>query len=136
MKTTRPLSKLDYKLLGLYTIIKRVGSRAYKLDLLPNVKTHPVFHISLLEPAQPTTKAIGRHIQPSPLPIILDDEEEREVEEVVDSRCHPGKIQYRVKWTGFHDPDTTWYSAENFRNSPDAITQFHTRYPGKLARRQ
>jgi hypothetical protein len=136
VKTTRPSSKLDYKLLGPYTIIKRVGSPAYKLDLPPNVKIHPVFHISLLEPAQPTTKAIPRHIQPSPLPIILDDEERWEVEEVVDSRRHRGKVQYRVKWTGFYDPDTTWYPAENFRNSPDAITQFHTRYPGKPAPRQ
>jgi hypothetical protein len=114
MKTTRPSSKLDYKLLGPYTIIKWVASRAYKLDLPPNVKIHPVFHISLLEPAQPTTKAISRHIQPSPLPIILHDEEEWEVEEVVDSQCHRGKIQYQVKWTGFHNPDTTWYPAENF----------------------
>jgi hypothetical protein len=105
--TTQPSSKLDYKLLGPYTIIKRVGSRAYKLDLLPNVKIHPVFHISLLEPAQPTTKAIPGPMQPSPLPIILDDEEEWEVKEVVDSQRHRGKIQYRVKWTGFHDPDTT-----------------------------
>jgi hypothetical protein len=136
VKTTRPSSKLDYKLLGPYTIIKRVGSRAYKLDLPPNVKIHRVFHISLLEPAQPTTKAIPGHIQPSPLPIILDDKEEWEVEEVVDSRHHRGKIQYRVKWTGFHDPNTTWYSAENFRNSQDAIPQFHTRYPGKPAPRQ
>jgi hypothetical protein len=51
VKTTRPSSNLDYRLLGPYTIIKRVGSRAYKLDLPPNVKIHPVFHISLLEPA-------------------------------------------------------------------------------------
>jgi hypothetical protein len=136
LKTTRPLSKRDYKLLRPYTIIKWVGSWAYKLDLPPNVKIHPVFHISLLEPAQPTTKAIPRHIQPSPLPIILDDEEEWEVKEVVDSRHHRGKIQYRVKWTGFYDPNTTWYPTENFRNSPDAITQFHTRYPGKPAPRQ
>jgi hypothetical protein len=85
VKTTQPSSKLDYKLLGPYTIIKQVGSQAYKLDLLPNIKLHPVFHISLLEPAQPTTKAIPGHIQPSLLPIILDDEEEWEVKEVVNS---------------------------------------------------
>jgi hypothetical protein len=63
----------------------------------------------------------------------FDDEEEWEVEEIVDSRCHRGRIQYRVKWTGFHDPDTTWYPADNFRNSPDAVTQFHGRYPNKPA---
>jgi hypothetical protein len=81
-------------------------------------------------------KAIPGHIQPSLLPIILDNEEESEVEEVVDSQRHRGKIQYRVKWTGFYDPNTTWNPTENFRNSPDAIMQFHTRYPGKPAPRQ
>jgi hypothetical protein len=92
-----------------------------------------VFHISLLEPSQLTSTTIPAHIQPPPLPIILDDEEEWEVEEIVDSRRHRGKIQYRVKWTGFHDPDTTWYPTENVRNSPDAVTQFHRRYPNKPA---
>jgi hypothetical protein len=133
VKTTRPSNKLDYKLLGPYTILARVGSRAYKLDLPSNIQIHPVFHISLLEPSQPTSTTIPWHIQPPPLPIILDDEEEWEVEEIVDSQRHRGKIQYRVKWTGFHDPDTTWYPTENFRNSPDAVTQFHRRYPNKPA---
>jgi hypothetical protein len=133
VKTTRPSNKLDYKLLGPYTILSKVGSRAYKLDLPPNAKIHPVFHISLLEPSQPTSTTIPGHIQPPPLPIVLDDEEEWEVEEIVDSRRHRGQIQYRVKWTGFHDPDTTWYPADNFQNSPDAITQFHRRYPNKPA---
>jgi hypothetical protein len=85
VKTTRPSNKLDYKLLGPYTILARVGSRTYKLDLPLNVKIHPVFHISLLEPSQPTSTTIPGHIQPPPLPIILDDEEEWEVEEIVDS---------------------------------------------------
>jgi hypothetical protein len=133
VKTTRPSNKLDYKLLGPYTILARVGSRAYKLDLPSNVNIHPVFHISLLEPSQPTSTTIPGHIQPPPLPIILDDEEEWEVEEIVDSRRRWGKIQYRVKWTGFHDPDTTWYPTENFQNSPNAVTQFHRRYPNKPA---
>jgi len=40
-------------------------------------------------------------------------------------------MQYRVKWTGFHDPDRTWYPASNFDNSPDLIRQFHKEYPEK-----
>jgi hypothetical protein len=97
VKTTRPSNKLDYKLLGPYTILPRVGSRAYRLDIPLNINIHPVFHISLLEPSQPTSTTIPGHIQPPPLPIILDNKEDWEVEEIMDSRCHQGKIQYRVK---------------------------------------
>jgi hypothetical protein len=135
VKTTRPSSKLDYKLMGPYTILERVGTRAYKLDLPASVKIHPVFHISLLELAQPTLTPIPGHVQPPPPPIVIEDEEEWEVEEIVDSRYHRNRLQYRVRWTGFPDPDRTWYPSENFTNSPDAIRRFHTTYPRKPAPR-
>jgi hypothetical protein len=57
------------------------------------------------------------------------------VEEIVDSRYHRNRLQYRVRWTGFPDPDRTWYPSENFTNSPDAIRRFHTTYPRKPAPR-
>jgi hypothetical protein len=85
VKMTRPSSKLDYKHIGPYTILEQVGSRAYKLDLPPSVNIYPVFYISLLELAQPQNEPILGHLQPPPLPIIIDDEEEWEVEEIVNS---------------------------------------------------
>jgi hypothetical protein len=71
-----------------YTILERVGSRAYILDLPPSVKLHPVFYISLLEPAEPDSKPIPCHIQPPPPPVIIDNEEELELQEIVNSCCH------------------------------------------------
>jgi hypothetical protein len=75
---------LDYKPIGPYTILEKVGSRAYKLDLPPSIQLHPVFHISLLELAKPNSEPIPGHIQPPPLPVIIDNEEEWELEEIVD----------------------------------------------------
>jgi hypothetical protein len=135
VKTTRPSGKLDYKLIGPYTILERVGSRAYTLDLPPSIQLHPVFHISLLEPAEPDSEPIPGHIQPPPPPVIIDNEKEWELEEIVDSRQYRNQLQYRVKWTGFHDQDKAWYPAMNFENSQDAVQQFHTRYPQKPAPR-
>ena len=50
VKTTRPSKKLDYKKMGLYKIIKKVGTSSYKLDLPTSMTIHNPFHISLLEP--------------------------------------------------------------------------------------
>jgi hypothetical protein len=135
VKTTRPSGKLDYKLIGPYTILEKVGSRAYNLDLPPSIQLHPVFHISLLEPAEPDSEPIPGHIQPPPPPVIIDNEEEWELEEIVDSRHYRNQLQYRVKWIGFHDQDKAWYPAMNFENSRDAVQQFHMRYPQKPALR-
>jgi hypothetical protein len=88
VKTTHPSNKLDYRLIGPYTILERIGSRAYKLDLPSGIRIHPVFHISLLELAQPRNEPILGHIQPPPPLMIIDDEEEWEVEEIVDSHYH------------------------------------------------
>jgi hypothetical protein len=94
---------LDYKLIGPYTILEKVGSRAYKLDLPPSIQLYPVFHISLLEPAKPNSKPIPEHIQLPPLPVIINNEEEWELEEIVDSCYYQNQLQCQVKWTGFHD---------------------------------
>ena len=48
--TTRPSAKLDYKRVGKYRIVQKVSSHAYKLALPPNMKNHPVFYTSQLEP--------------------------------------------------------------------------------------
>ena len=40
---------------GPYTIVKSVGSQAYKLDLPGHLKVHDVFHVNLLKQYSPRT---------------------------------------------------------------------------------
>src|SRR5437667_3934318 len=47
--TQRPSKKLDWKRLGPYPILERIGTHAYRLHLPPSLRIHPVFHISLLD---------------------------------------------------------------------------------------
>ena len=63
-------------------------------------------------------------------PVIIDNEEECEVEDILDVRSHRGEIQYWVKWTGW-DEDREWYDASGFDNSPEIVDDFYTRYPNK-----
>ena len=55
LKTKRPSKKLDHVKVGPFLIEERRGAVNYKLDLPKDSKRHPVFHVSLLEPADPNT---------------------------------------------------------------------------------
>ena len=124
IRTTRPSSKLDYKKLGRFKILEKVSSHAYKLDLPPSMKVHPVFHVSLLEPA--FSDPLSGQKNPPPQPIIVDGEEEWLVEKIVSYRIRHGKLQYLVKWTGYNE--LTWEPADSFTNT-NFIEQFHLDHP-------
>jgi len=68
------------------------------------MRIHNTFQISLLE-LYHDDKFPSQRAQPPP-PIIIKGEPEYEVEQIIDSRPHYGKLQYRAKWTGY-PPNTT-----------------------------
>ncbi|MBW0594229.1 hypothetical protein O181_133944 [Austropuccinia psidii MF-1] len=92
---------------------------------------HPVFHISLLEPVK-TSPIPNRHQEPLP-PITIEEEEEWEVSQVLDSKLKGRKLWYLVEWKGFsQDPErSTWESAKHLNNYPDLCKDFHSLYPDK-----
>jgi len=53
LKTRRLSKKLDYVKVSLFRIKKVKRPVSYELDLSKDAKVHPVFYISLLEPADP-----------------------------------------------------------------------------------
>ena len=55
LRTTRPSKKLDYKKIGPFIIIAKLGPAIRKLQLLKNAKVHLVFNVFLLHPASPDT---------------------------------------------------------------------------------
>ena len=130
IRTTRPCKKLDYKKIGPFKILAKIGTSSYKLDLPTSMRIHNTFHISLLE-LYNDNKLPSQGSEPPP-PIILEGEPEYELEEIIDSRLHYNKLQYRAKWTGYSpEHDKTWYPADNFENADLAKRNFHSRYPSK-----
>ena len=67
-------------------------------------------------------------MQEPPEPVEINDDEEWEVKQILDSRIHWKKLQYCVKWLGF-DEDWTWYPTLNFMGSPHQLHTFHIDYP-------
>ena len=98
IRTTRPCKKRDYKKIGPFTILARIGESAYKLDLPQSMRIHNTFHISLLE-LYHDDKLSSQRTQPPP-PIIIEGEPEYELKQIIDSRQHYGKLQYPAKWSG------------------------------------
>ncbi len=95
------------------------------------MKIHDIFHTSLLRKV--ATDPLTGQIQSPPSPIVVEDEEkEYEIDDILDSRYHYGKLQYRVVWTG-HFSDRAWYSTENFQNhSKEILNDYHQRYSEKF----
>ena len=79
--SNRPSKKLDNKRYGPFRISKDIGSGAFELELPEGWMIHNVFNKDLLircvEP-----KFQGQCRNPAPSPVIINEEEEYEVEEV------------------------------------------------------
>jgi len=86
LRTKRPMEKLDHKMFGPFDVKRKVGSRAYEVELPERWDIHPVFHVSLLEPYR--EDPVGRHQKIIPTPDIVDNEPSYVVAEVVDSRWY------------------------------------------------
>ncbi len=129
LKTRRPSDKLDYRRLGPFRVSKQVNEVAYRLDLPSNMKIHPVFHVSLLEPYKESTIP-GRLPAPLP-PIEINGEEEFEVSKIIDSHINRRRLEYLVHWQGYDISERTWEPAVNLANAPKMINKFHRQYPTK-----
>jgi len=69
---------------------------------------HNTFHISLFEPYQ-DNRFLSQIKEPPPA-IQIEGEDEYELDEIIDSRLHYNKLQYRAKWKGYSpEYDKVWY---------------------------
>ena len=132
IKTLRPSKKLDHRFIGPYKVLEKIGSHAYRLDLPSSIKIHPVFHVSLLLPAQNSSLPdFPNRVASPPPPVEVDGYEEWKVREIIDSRIHRGKLQYLVAWEGFpNSSDNSWEPEVNVRGN-EFVNNFHLRYPSK-----
>ena len=79
------------------------------------MRIHPVFHISLLEPAHPDAESQDK------VEIILENEEEYKVEQILDTRKSKGKIEYLIHWKGYRYNEDTWEPIKNLINCQQLV---------------
>ena len=134
-RTTRPSHKLSEKFLGPFEILAKAGSHSYTLRLPGTIRgVHPVFHVSMLEPAVPNE--IPNRIQSLPPPVDVQGELEYEIAEVLDSKIDKHRscrLLYLVCWLGYENTDEefSWLPATELEHAKDLISDFHSAYPNK-----
>jgi hypothetical protein len=118
LKTRRPTKKLDQVKVGPFLIEEQRGPQNYRLQLPKDARIHPVFHISLLEPADKDT----------PLQTTFHYQEQ---EEPPENWYDAEKIlswdgrEYLIKWKNYPNSESTWEPPENLAHCLSLLQEFH-----------
>ena len=100
--------KLAPKFYGPYRILQKIGSIAYKLELPPSSRIHPVFHVSCLK------KVLGTNIKGQTILPELDNEGSifLEPEAVLNKRTRQLRsrsiTEVLIQWHGMQPEDAMW----------------------------
>ncbi len=135
LNTNNRSPKLLAKFIGPFRITTKLSDVVYKLDLPPNFKVHPVFHISKLkqyvqhDDQFPIRTQNNSNNNSRPLPeVFQNDEPEFEVEQILDKRTrNRGRnvvIEYLIKWHGFPIHESTWEPIHHLDNATEAIQEY------------
>lgn len=117
IKTKRPSDKLDYKQIGPFKVKRKISDTNYELSPPRSMQIHPIFHISLLEPAPPRAQ-LDKTTE-------LEDEGEYEVEKILDHRGEGPQTEYLVKWKGYDSDENTWEPLGHVTNAQAMLAQYH-----------
>ncbi|KAL4302447.1 hypothetical protein GQ457_10G005140 [Hibiscus cannabinus] len=104
---SRKCQKLAPKWFGPFLIVGKVGKVAYKLQLPPGSKVHPIFHVSQLK------KHIGSALYQYGLPIVGPDGAiNKEPMKILDRRIgkkgNKAVTEVLVEWSNSFPEDATW----------------------------
>jgi Integrase zinc binding domain/RNase H-like domain found in reverse transcriptase/Integrase core domain/Chromo (CHRromatin Organisation MOdifier) domain len=123
-----PKAKLGDQRTGPFEVLEKVGKLAYKLDLPPAWRIHPVLSVAQLELFRPDP--FNRTTAP-PKPIVVDGEEEYEVEAIIKSamrgRGANREKHYLVRWKGYGPASDEWIPARDMEHAPDIVQEFENR---------
>jgi Chromo (CHRromatin Organisation MOdifier) domain len=117
-------AKLAPRRHGPFKVAQVISPVAVRLELPPQWRIHPVFHISLLTPYTETPSHGPNFTRPPP--DLIDGEEEYEVEQIRSHRSwgRSKTLQYLIKWVGYPESDNTWENADQI-HAPELIKLYH-----------
>ncbi|KAL0176934.1 hypothetical protein M9458_029264, partial [Cirrhinus mrigala] len=131
-----PCKKLSPRYVGPFKIIKQITPVSFRLQLPPEYRISPTFHVSLFKPAGPPegVENLDETASQGPPPIIIDGEEVYRVNSILDSRRRRGRLEYLVDWEGFGPEERSWVASGDILD-PSLTTDFHSNHPDRPAPR-
>ena len=124
--TARSFKKLNDKMLDSFINLNLVDS-LYKLKLSESMHVHDVFYSDLLHSV--VNDFLSDQKNEFSDSIVINDENEWEIDDILNSRQYQRRLQYRVKWNDY-DNDLNWYNADDdeFMNAQKIDDDFHIQY--------
>ncbi|KAL0188522.1 hypothetical protein M9458_015621 [Cirrhinus mrigala] len=100
---------------GPFRITRQITPVSFRLELPPEYRISPTFHVSLLKPAGRPGGAenLEETAPQGPSPLIIDGEEVYRVNTILDSRRQRGRLQYLVDWEDYGPEERSWVPAED-----------------------
>ena len=124
--------KLSQQRAGPFKVLAKVGRLAYRLELPPVMKIHPVISVAQLEPAPTTSDPYNRLRNTAEIAIRnRDDLEEDEwfVERLIDKKISSNKAHYLVQWSDHGPEHNAWYSVDDLTDSKELMAEFDANPP-------
>ena len=125
--------KLTQQYVGPFRIVEKVGRFAYRLDILPDWRIHPVFSVAQLEPAPPPAEDLFGRPFPSNPPLVFvegntDKVKSFEIERRLNKRqIKKGKgraIEYLVRWKKYSPKWDRWYNVKELDNAAALVDNY------------
>ncbi|KIL58196.1 hypothetical protein M378DRAFT_15702 [Amanita muscaria Koide BX008] len=129
----RPTKKLAEKQVGPYEILEIISSNAVWLKLPKSLTIHPVVNVSSIRPYRAPAFKGQKADEPAPVE-INEKGESYEVERILDSRRHRGKLEFLVKWKGYTAEHNSFESEADVENAKARVKQFYKENPGAIRR--
>ena len=127
--TARSFKKLDDKMLDFFINLDFIDS-SYKLKLSETMHVHDIFYSDLLRLV--VDDFLSGQKNEFFESIVINDENEWEIDDILNSRWYQRQLQYRVKWNNY-DNDFNWYNADDdeFMNTQKIVDDFYIQYLNK-----
>jgi hypothetical protein len=104
----RPCPKLAPKYFGPYSLVARIGTVAYKLQLQENLQMHPMFHVSQLKPYTPDFSLVFSELPSVPQLDIAELQPETILDRHLTKKGNDVVIQVLIKWSSLPAEMATW----------------------------
>ena len=99
-----------------------VSLLAYKLDVPPSWKIHPVFHVSNLKRYARSPEFIRSETPPPPE--LVDGEEEYKIEAILRHKGSGARRLYQVLWMGYSVTEANLEPESHLRNAPQILEDY------------